>query len=90
MELIIEEAWHIFINQFIHQKYRIGKEAPFHLHFANVLKLVGDLYCLKREEIFLVDLERTFKVNGKNRSLDIFCELLSLTRKIAKYKYRLN
>lgn len=76
LDIIIENAWKIFINHFLNKKYEVAIEAPFQLHFASILKLVGELYCLKRREIFFVDLESKVKTGGKNKYIDIICGFL--------------
>ena len=73
LNTVIEKAWKIFINQFLNEKYYIELEAPFQLHFAGILKLVGELYCIKRREIFFVDLESKVTIAGKNKYIDIIC-----------------
>lgn len=72
LDLVVKEGWKIFVNQFLNEKYKVELEAPFQLHFASVLKLVGELYCLKRGEVFFVDLESKYQL-GKNDYVDITC-----------------
>ena len=38
LDIVIENAWDIFVNQFLNEKYVIELEAPFQLHFASILK----------------------------------------------------
>ncbi len=66
LEEIINHAWVIFANQYINNKYDINLEAPFQLHFASVIKQVGEIYCLKKHEIISVNLEVNMGVNNKN------------------------
>jgi len=73
LDIVIEKAWGIFINQFLNKKYEVELEAPFQLHFASVLKLLSELYCIKRREIFFVDLESKVTTGGKNKYIDIIC-----------------
>ncbi len=73
LDIVIENAWEIFINQFLNKKYEVELEAPFQLHFASILKLIGELYCLKRREIFFVDLESKVETGRKNKYIDIIC-----------------
>ncbi|MFZ5353969.1 MAG: hypothetical protein ACOZCL_14785 [Bacillota bacterium] len=63
---MIELSWDIFINQFISDKYVILLEAPFQLHFASILKSVGELYCLKKDESFHINLEVNMGEQKKN------------------------
>jgi hypothetical protein len=71
---IIDSAWDIFKSQFINGRITITKEAPFQHHFANIIKTLGDLYCIKREEIFFTDLEtKCPNIRNKNKYVDITC-----------------
>ena len=74
LDIVIENAWYIFINQFLNKKYDIELEAPFQLHFASILKLVGELYCLRRGELFFLDLESKVDLfDHKKKYIDIIC-----------------
>jgi hypothetical protein len=73
LDIVIEKAWDIFVNQFLNKKYDIELEAPFQLHFASILKLVGESYCLKRGESFFLDLESKVDLFNKNKYIDIIC-----------------
>lgn len=73
LDVVIREAWKIFVSQFLNEKYKIELEAPFQLHFASVLKRVGELYCLKRGEVFFVDLESRYQIGSVNDYVDITC-----------------
>lgn len=73
LDIVIENAWETFINQFLNKKYEVELEAPFQLHFASILKLIGELYCLKRKDLFFVDLESKVKIGDKNKYIDIIC-----------------
>ena len=57
----------------MNEKYAVELEAPFQLHFGGILKLVGELYCIERREIFFVDLESKVKITGKHKYIDIIC-----------------
>lgn len=76
LEIIILESWKIFINQFLHKKYEINLEAPFQLHFSAILKSVGELYCINRNDIFLIDLEVNKPINEKNNYIDILISFI--------------
>lgn len=72
IDKLIQEAWRIFMSQYLNGKYQISKEAPFQHYFANVIKSLGDLYCFSRSEVFLVDLEtKEENIRGKNKYIDI-------------------
>lgn len=66
LEEIISISWLIFTNQYINQKYEINLEAPFKLHYATILKHLGDVYCLKSKETFMVNLETNMSLDKKN------------------------
>jgi len=74
LEEILETSWLIFTNQYINEKYEINLEAPFQLHFATILKLIGDAYCIKKREIFNVNLETNMFIE-KNNYIDISISL---------------
>lgn len=73
LDIVIENTWKIFINQFLNKKFNVGLEASFQLHFSSILKLVGELYCIRRGELFFIDLESKIKISGKNKYIDIIC-----------------
>lgn len=66
LDVMINQAWNLFCNQFINKKYDIFLEAPFQLHFASILKQLGELYCLRRHEYFIENLEVNLGVTKKN------------------------
>jgi hypothetical protein len=70
---MINHAWDIFLNHFVNKKYEINLEAPFQLHFASILKYVGELYCLKKGEVFAINLEVNMGDSKKNY-IDIVIE----------------
>ncbi len=75
---VTSSAWTIFKSQFIHNRHNITKEAPFQHHFADIIRQVGNLYCLNREDVFLVDLEtKCTDIRGKTKYLDITCEFVN-------------
>lgn len=79
LDEIINLSWRIFTNRFINNKYDINLEAPFQLHFASILKNVGDLYCVKKRELFDVNLEvnMPYKINKRN-NVDIVLSLINI------------
>lgn len=66
IEEMIKLSWDIFINHYINSKYEINLEAPFQLHFASVLKHLGEMFCLRKHELFLINLEVDFGLDKKN------------------------
>lgn len=71
-------AWTIFKAQFLHNRHYISTEAPFQHHFADIIRQVGNLFCLTREDVFLVDLETRCKnIKEKRKYLDISCEFVN-------------
>lgn len=71
---IIEQSWTIFKHQFINGRFEIANEASFQHHFANIIRSVGELFCLKRKDLFLIDLEPKFKKkSGGFKNIDITC-----------------
>ncbi len=77
LEEIISISWLIFTNQYINQKYEINLEAPFQLHFATILKYLGDVYCLKNKEVFSVNLEINMALE-KNNYIDISVSIFDM------------
>jgi hypothetical protein len=74
IDKIIDLSWQIFKEQFINGRITITKEAPFQHHFANIIKTVGDLFCIKRNELFFTDLEtKCPNIKNKNKYFDITC-----------------
>jgi hypothetical protein len=72
LDLLINEAWKLFQNQFMKGKFVVSTEAPFQHYLANVIKNLGDLYCFSRTELFVVDLEtKEPDFNGKTKYIDI-------------------
>ena len=63
---ILDEAWKIFQSQFLNHKIDIRSEAPFQLHFANIIKSIGELYTIKPEEQFYVNREVRFDKGKKD------------------------
>ena len=80
---ILTLSWDIFKSQFINGRIRITKEAPFQHHFANIIKSIGDLFCIKRNELFFTDLEtKCPNIKNKNKYLDFTCGFISDSKEI--------
>lgn len=78
LDLVMTSAWTIFKAQFLHNRHYISTEAPFQHHFADIIRQVGNLFCLTREDVFLVDLETRCKdIKEKRKYLDISCEFVN-------------
>ena len=74
MKEIVNISWRIFISQYIGGRMEINKEAPFQHHLASIIKEVGQLYTITKNEFFFVDLEtKCENIKGKNKYLDITC-----------------
>ena len=71
---ILDISWRILKSRFIDGRHDITKEAPFQHYFAHIISTIGESYCTKRDDIFLVDLETKCNgVKGKSKYLDITC-----------------
>ena len=89
LDAIMTSAWTIFKSQFIHNRHFISTEAPFQHHFADIIRQVGNLYCLTREDVFLVDLETQCKdIKGKTKYLDISCEFVNKINCAIELKFK--
>ena len=77
LDNVMTMAWTVFKSQFIYNRHFISTEAPFQHHFADIIRQIGNLHCLTREDIFLVDLETQCKdIKGKTKYIDITCDFL--------------
>ena len=76
MKAILDEAWKIFKWQFVNKVFvkDIENEAPFQLHFASIIRSIGNMYVLPGET-FYVDLETIWTSPDKNKKkyIDITC-----------------
>lgn len=71
---ILDLSWKILKTRFIEGRHEILKEAPFQHYFANIISNIGESYCTKRNDIFLVDLEtKCNDIKGKSKYIDITC-----------------
>jgi hypothetical protein len=78
LQAVLDTAWHIFLSRFVHGRHPVTKEAPFQHHLANIISTVGSLYCIEREDLFLVDLEtKEEDVRGRAKYLDITCSFVN-------------
>lgn len=87
MKEILDESWKIFKWQFVNKVFAkdIGNESPFQLHFASVIRSVGNMYAL-RGETFYVDLESKWEGLGdKKKYIDITCGFYEYGNDIPKY-----
>jgi len=77
IEEILDLSWRILKTRFIDGRHQISKEAPFQHYFAHIISVIGEQFCTKRDDIFVVDLETKLDdVKGKNKYLDITCSFL--------------
>jgi hypothetical protein len=71
---ILDVSWRILKTRFIDGRHEITKEAPFQHYFAHIISIIGESYCTKRDDLFLVDLETKCEgIKGKNKYIDITC-----------------
>ena len=87
MKEIFDESWKIFKWQFANKVFvqDIENEAPFQLHFASVIRSIGNMYVLPGET-FYVDLEtKWMKSEGKKKYIDITCGFYEFGDKNPKY-----
>lgn len=69
---IVNVSWKILLSQYTNGKIELNKEAPFQLHFASILKDIGQLYAISPEEIFFINLETKCEgIKGKSKYLDV-------------------
>ena len=77
LEEILDLSWRILKTRFLEGRHQILKEAPFQHYFAHIISIVGEQYCTKRDDIFIVDLETKFNnIKRKNKYIDITCSFL--------------
>lgn len=76
MKEILDEVWKVFKWQFANKAFvkEIENEAPFQLHFASIIRSIGNMYVLPGET-FYVDLETVWTSPDKNKKkyIDITC-----------------
>ena len=91
MGKILDEAWEVFKWQFANKAFvkEIENEAPFQLHFASIIRSIGNMYVL-HGETFYVDLEtkregKTDKSGEKKKYIDITCGFYKLGKAIPQY-----
>ena len=71
---ILDASWRTLKARFIEGRHIISKEAPFQHYFAHIISTIGETYCTKRSDLFMVDLETKLDdVKGKSKYLDITC-----------------
>ena len=67
-------SWRILKTRFVQRQHRIPTEAPFQHYFGHILSVVGETYCVSREDQFVVDLEeRILDIKQKSKFIDIVC-----------------
>lgn len=89
LDSVMSTSWTIFKSQFIYERHHISKEAPFQHHFADIIRQVGNLHCLAREDVFLVDLETQCRdIKGKTKYLDISCEFVNRITCAVELKFK--
>jgi hypothetical protein len=89
LDTVMSSAWTVFKSQFIYNRHFISTEAPFQHHFADIIRQVGNLHCLTRDDVFLVDLEYQCKdIKGKTKYYDITCEFVNKINCAIELKYK--
>lgn len=74
MAEILAASWRVLKTRFVEGRHEFSKEAPFQHYLAHIISTIGETYCTKRGDIFLVDLETKLPdVKGKTKYLDITC-----------------
>lgn len=77
LEEILDLSWCILKTRFLEGRHQILKEAPFQHYFAHIISIIGEQYCTKRDDIFIVDLETKINnIKGKSKYIDITCSFL--------------
>lgn len=66
---VLNFAWEIYIGQIISGKIRLQKESSMQLHYASIIKYIGELLCIAPGEIFEIELESSYK----GKEIDIIC-----------------
>lgn len=71
---ILNSSWRVLKTRFVEGRHQFLKEAPFQHYFAHIISTIGETYCTKRNDIFLVDLEtKVLQVRGRTKYIDITC-----------------
>jgi hypothetical protein len=53
---VVMLSWRILQTRFIQGRHRIPTEAPFQHYFGHILSVIGESFCVTREDKFVVDL----------------------------------
>jgi len=81
---ILDISWRILKTRFIEGRHEFLLEAPFQHYFAHIISSIGDSFCTKREDQFLVDLETKLDdIKGKTKYVDITCSFPNQKTKCA-------
>jgi hypothetical protein len=71
VKLLLDQSWLFCIQKIASGKIIINKEASLQLHYASIIKTLGDVYCVSPSEGFSIELESK---QGKN-NVDICCSI---------------
>lgn len=89
LEQILDESWRIFKSQFVNNRNEINTEAPFQQHFAQIIRNIGELYSLNKDDLFRVDLETKHdNVKDKSKYIDITCGFLDKIKCAIELKFK--
>lgn len=67
----IDFSWSICVQRIASERIRINKESSLQLHLGAIIKELGELACVERDEKFTIELETKYE----RQSIDILCSL---------------
>jgi len=68
---LLDHSWLFYLQRIAAGKIVINKEASLQLHYASIIKTLGDVYCISPSESFSIELEsKQGKIN-----IDICCSI---------------
>ena len=74
LEAVVALSWKILKTRFVEGRHRIPTEAPFQHYFGHILAIIGETFCVSRDDKFVVDLEeRIDGIREKRKFIDIVC-----------------
>jgi hypothetical protein len=74
LNAVVMLSWKILQTRFTQGRHRIPTEAPFQHYFGHILSIIGESFCMSREDKFVVDLEeRILDIKDKSKFIDIVC-----------------
>jgi len=70
LKYVLDLAWNIFFERLISKKISINLESSMQLHYASIIKSIGELFIITPYENFKIELEHSFNDSNK---IDIEC-----------------